>query len=103
MAGAFVVEAVGGGETGPIGVSATAHQGGHTMPVQRPCLAEIDKTQHQLLTCRPETENHCHALPPPSSCTLNNSNDCSAHVCLSKIRKVQRRLWACTSSYQHEC
>ena len=52
VAGAFVVEAAVGGEAGPVGLGAAAHQGGHAMPVQRPRLAEVHKVQHHLLTCR---------------------------------------------------
>ena len=52
VAGALVVEAVGGGQAGPLGVGAAAHQGGHSMPVQGPSLAEIDKVEHHILTCR---------------------------------------------------
>lgn len=73
MARAFVVEAVGGGEAGPTGVGAAAHQGGHAVPVQRPCLAEIDKVQYHLLTCTPEAEHHCYALSPASSRTLTTA------------------------------
>ena len=70
MAGAFVVEAVGGGEAGPVGVGAATHQGGHAMPVQRPCLAEVHKVQHYLLTCTSEAEHQCCALSPPEVGTL---------------------------------
>ena len=56
VAGAFVVEAVGGGQAGPLGVAAATHQGGHAVPVQRPRLAEVHKVQHNLLTCETQAE-----------------------------------------------
>lgn len=54
VAGALVVEAVGGGQAGPLGVAAAAHQGGHAVSIKRPRLAEVHKVQNNLLTCAPQ-------------------------------------------------
>lgn len=87
VAGALVVEAVGGGQAGPVGVAAAAHQGGHAVPVQRPGLAEVHKVQYHLLTCRTHHMPEYDVMCAKTMSDLHKRTNCPelCHVCQDMI------------------